>query len=57
MEKSYIKKTREIVKICDQQCDFIPGKSTTDALFALRMLMEKYRERQKEMHCVFMDLE
>ena len=32
---------------------FTPGKSTTDALFALRVLMEKYREGQKELHCVF----
>ena len=35
----------------------MPGKSTTDALFALRVLMEKYREDQKELHCVFVDLE
>ena len=35
----------------------MPGKSTTDALFALRVLMEKYREGQKEIHCVFVDLE
>ena len=33
------------------------GKSPTDALFALRVLMEKYREGQKELHCVFVDLE
>ena len=35
----------------------MPGKSTTNALFALRVLMEKYREGQKELHCVFVDLE
>ena len=34
----------------------MPGKSTRDALFALRVLMEKYRG-QKELHCVFVDLE
>ena len=33
------------------------GENTTDALFALRVLMEKYREGQKELHCVFVDLE
>ena len=32
-------------------------KSTTDALFALRVLTEKYREGQKVLHCVFVDLE
>ena len=35
----------------------MPGKETTDAMFALRMLMEKYREGQRELHCVFVDLE
>ena len=35
----------------------MPGKGTTDAMFALRMLMEKYREGQRELHCVFVDLE
>ncbi|KAK3567016.1 hypothetical protein QTP86_008960 [Hemibagrus guttatus] len=35
----------------------MPRKSTTDAIFALRILMEKYRDGQKELHCVFVDLE
>ena len=35
----------------------MPGKGTTDAMFTLRMLMEKYREDQRELHCVFVDLE
>ena len=35
---------------------FMPRKSTTDAMFALRVLMEKYGERQKELYCVFMGL-
>uniref|UniRef100_A0A3B3I9A4 ribonuclease H n=1 Tax=Oryzias latipes TaxID=8090 RepID=A0A3B3I9A4_ORYLA len=48
---------RKKVEICEQQYGFMPRKSTTDAIFALRMLMEKYREGQKELHCVFVDLE
>ena len=48
---------RQEINICEQQYGFMPGKSTTDALFALRMLMEKYREGQRELHCVFVDLE
>ena len=32
------------------------GKGTTDAMFALRILMEKYRKGQRELHCVFVDL-
>ena len=48
---------RDRVEISKQQYGFMPGKGTTDAMFALRMLMEKYREGQKELHCVFVDLE
>ena len=35
----------------------MPGKETTNVMFALRMLVEKYREGQRELHCVFVDLE
>ena len=34
----------------------MPGKKTTDAMFALRMLMEKYRKGPRELCCVFVDL-
>ena len=48
---------RDRVEISKQQYGFMPGKGTTDAMFVLRMLMEKYREDQKELHCEFMDQE
>ncbi|KAK3540881.1 hypothetical protein QTP86_002980 [Hemibagrus guttatus] len=47
----------KVVEICEQQYGFMPRKSTTDAIFALRILMEKYRDGQRELHCVFVDLE
>ncbi|KAK3574867.1 hypothetical protein QTP86_018328 [Hemibagrus guttatus] len=50
-------KLRKVVEICEQQYGFMPRKSTTDAIFALRILMEKYRDGQRELHCVFVDLE
>ena len=50
-------KLRDRVEISKQQYGFMLGKGTTDAMFALRILMEKYREGQRELHCVFMDLE
>ena len=43
------------VEISKQQYGFMPEKGTTDAIFALRMLIEKYREGQKELLCVFLD--
>ena len=48
---------RDSVEISKQQYGFMPGKGTTDAVFALRMLMEKYRKGRRELHCVFVDLE
>ncbi|KAK3528885.1 hypothetical protein QTP70_012078 [Hemibagrus guttatus] len=48
---------RKVLEICEQQYGFMPRKSTTDAIFALRILMEKYRDGQRELHCVFVDLE
>ena len=48
---------RDRVEISKQQYGFMPGKGTTDAMFALRMLMEKYKKGQRELHCVFVDLE
>ena len=55
-EKSIEARLRDKVEIRKQQYGFMPGKGTTDAVFALRMLMEKYREGQRELHCVFVDL-
>ena len=51
------RRLRSELTFSEQQYGFMPGKSTTDALFALRVLMEKYREGQKKLHCVFVDLE
>ena len=48
---------RDRVVISKQQYGFMPGKRTIDAMFALRMLMKKYWEGQRELHCVFVDLE
>ena len=48
---------RDIVEISKQQYGFMSGKGTTDTMFSLRMFMEKYREGQRELHCVFVDLE
>ena len=45
------------VTIAEQQFGFMPGRSTADAIFCLRMLLEKCTERQKAVHCAFTDLE
>ena len=56
-EKIIEARLRDRVEINEYQYGFMPRKGTTDAMFALRMLMEKYRKSQRELHCVFVDLE
>ena len=48
---------RDNVEISKRQYGFMPGKGATNAMFALRILMKKYREGERELHCVFVDLE
>ena len=39
---------REETTIGEEQFGFMPGRETTDATFAVRQVMEKHREMQKE---------
>ena len=56
-EKIIETRLRDRVEISKQQYGFMLEKGTTNAMFALRMLIEKYRKGQRELHCVFVDLE
>ena len=47
---------RKEVTIAEQQFGFMPGKTTTDEIFCLRMLLEKWTEGQKAVHCAFLHL-
>ena len=35
----------------------MPGRSTTEAIFLIRQVMERFREQRKDLHMVFIDLE
>ncbi|KAA5571927.1 reverse transcriptase family protein, partial [Acinetobacter baumannii] len=39
------------------QFGFMPGRGTTDAIFALRQVCEKHRDVHRNLHMVFVDLE
>ncbi|VDP23330.1 unnamed protein product [Heligmosomoides polygyrus] len=48
---------REIVKLSSNQCGFVAGCGTIDAIHAARLLAEKHREKQKSVHLAFLELE
>ena len=48
---------RQVVHIGRQQLGFMKGLGTIDGIFSLRQMMEKYREKRKTLHMVFIDLE
>ena len=45
------------MKINSTQFGFVAGKSTTDSIFIVRQLQEKYLVRNKELWMAFVDLE
>ena len=48
---------KDIVSISDGQFGFKSGVGTTDAIFVIRILCEKYREDNKPLDMVFVNLE
>ena len=50
-------RVRRIVKIDDMQFGFMAGKGTTDAIFIVRQLQEKYLAKKKDLWMAFVDLE
>ena len=48
---------RDNVSIDEMQFGFMPGRSTTDAIFILRQLQEKFLGKKKNLYLCFVDLE
>ena len=57
MERVIEKRVRSIVLIDEMQFGFRPGRGTTDAIFIVRQLQEKYLGRKRELWMAFLDLE
>jgi hypothetical protein len=47
---------RGITHITMNQFGFMPGRSTMEAIFLIRQVIERYKEQKKDMHMVFIDL-
>ena len=48
---------RQLVSIDNSQFGFVPGRGTTDAIFVVRQLQEKYLAANKRLYMAFVDLE
>ena len=56
-EKVVDRRLRECTEIHDSQFGFMPGRSTTDAIFILKQTIEKHRGGQKDIRVTFKDIE
>jgi hypothetical protein len=57
LERVIEKKVRDRVQIDSMQFGFSPGKGTTDAIFIVRQMQEKFLNGKKDLWMAFVDLE
>jgi len=56
-ERVIERRLRKDVSISENQFSFMPDRSTKEAIYLLRKLMNLYRDRKVDLHMVFIDLE
>ena len=57
LERLVEKKVKSKGTLDSMQCGFTAGKGTTDAIFIVRQMQEKYLAKKKELWMAFVDLE
>ena len=56
-ERNAVSLIRQLVTIDETQFGFVPGRGTTDAIFVIRQLQEKYLTVSKHIYMAFVDPE
>jgi len=57
VERIFEHRIRQQIDIDDMQFGFMKGKGTTDAIFIVRQMQEKFRATGKKLYFGFVDLE
>ena len=57
VERVLVRRIRELVNIDSMQFGFMPGRGTTDALFVVRRMQEKYRDKKEKLYMCFVNIE
>ncbi|RZB49939.1 Protein YLS3 [Glycine soja] len=56
-ERVIERRLRKETQVTENQFGFMPGRSTMEAIYLLRRVMEQYRMAQQDLHLIFIDLE
>ncbi|GJY00765.1 retrovirus-related pol polyprotein LINE-1 [Tanacetum coccineum] len=56
-ERVIERRLRRETRVLENQFGFMPERSTTEAIYLFRSLIEKYKETQRDLHMAFLDLE
>ncbi|GKE84482.1 retrovirus-related pol polyprotein LINE-1 [Tanacetum coccineum] len=56
-ERVIERRLRRETRVSENRFGFMPGRTITEVIHLLRNLIEKYRERQRNLHMAFLDLE
>lgn len=50
VDRVFLRRLREVVKIDEKQCGFMPSKGTVYTLFMVRMLQERYGRKKRKLY-------
>ena len=56
-ERVMERRLRDISEVSENQFVFMPGRSTMEAIYLLRRVIEKYKKKKRDIHMMFIDLE
>jgi len=56
VERIFEHRIRQLIDIDDMQFRFMKGRGTTDAIFIVRQMQEKFRAKRKKLYFGFVDL-